>query len=562
MNRYRVWAAMLALIAVALIATGCGSASTSTSDAGLKASDTNPMPRDQVKDGGVVRWAIDEFPTQWNYNQVDGGTQASFLVQAAVLPSAFNVDDKAVLTVNKDYVADAEVTATSPKQVITYTLNPKAKWSDGTPITAKDYIAQWRALRDAEGPYLVSSSTGYENVSSTEQGKDEYEVVTTYSKPFADWQSLFSPLYPASVTSTPEQFNKGWINKIPVTAGPFKVGKIDKTAQSITIVRDPEWWGNPAKLDTIVYRALSPDATVSSFANGEVDVADVGVDASGYKRATGVTGGAVREAGGPDFRHFTINGTSPNLSDEKVRQAITVGIDRAVITRADLTGLNWPTRTLDNHFLVNTQEGYQDNTGDLGKYDAAAAGKLLDAAGWTLNGTYRQKAGKTLTLRFVIPAGVTVSKQEGELTQGMLKRIGVKVDLRTVPADAFFDDYVIPGNYDITPFSWIGTPFPISSAQSIYAKPTKDAKGELQIQQNFARIGTASIDALMEKAAVTLDRGKATDLINEADKQLWQLGHSLTLYQRPQITAVKATLANVGSFGFASVTYEDIGFAK
>ncbi len=423
-------------------------------------------------------------------------------------------------------------------------------------------MAQWKALRSVEGPYLNGSSTGYEDISGVKQGSGPYEVVVTFRKPFGEWQSLFNPLYPEATNSSPEAFNKGWLNKIPVSAGPFKLGKIDETAKQITIVRDPDWWGAPAKLDQIVFRSLSADATVSSFANGEVDVADVGPDPSGYKRALGVSGGAVREAGGADFRHFTLNGTSPNLSDVRVRQAVTVGIDRETIAKADLTGLNWPAVTMDNHFLVNTQVGYRDNTGDLGKADPEKAAQLLDAAGWKLDGTYRKKDGKTLSLRFVIPGDVAISKQEGELVQGMLKEVGIKVVIEAVSGDAFFDDYVIPGNYDIVPFSWIGTPFPVSSAISIYEKPVKNAAGELQVQQNFARIGTAAIDGLMAKAAASLSQKQAFEYLNQADALIWQEGHSLTLYQRPQITAVKATLANVGSYGFQSIPYTDIGFQK
>ena len=49
----------------------------------------------------------------------------------------------------------------------------------------------------------------------------------------------------------------------------------------------------------------------------------------------------------------------------------------------------------------------------------------------------------------------------------------------------FFDKYVTPGQFDIVPFSWIGTPFPISSTKSIYAKPMVGPTGELQIRQNY-----------------------------------------------------------------------------
>jgi peptide/nickel transport system substrate-binding protein len=43
---------------------------------------------------------------------------------------------------------------------------------------------------------------------------------------------------------------------------------------------------------------------------------------------------------------------------------------------------------------------------------------------------------------------------------------------------------------------------------------------------------------------------------------IWEEVHSLTLYQRPEIVATRAELANFGAFGFASGRYEDIGFVR
>jgi peptide/nickel transport system substrate-binding protein len=198
----------------------------------------------------------------------------------------------------------------------------------------------------------------------------------------------------------------------------------------------------------------------------------------------------------------------------------------------------------------------------VGRFDPAKSRRLLDQAGWRLSGAFRTKGGKTLELRFVIPSGVPTSRQEAGLAQAMLRKIGVKLDIRTVPENDFFDRYIQPGNFDITPFSWLGTPLPISSASSIYEKPVKDAKGELAIQQNFARIGSDEIDRLMSSAQEQLDLAKARDLMNQADKLVWDEVHSLVLYQRPQITAVKANLANMGSFGFQSTIYHDVGFVE
>jgi peptide/nickel transport system substrate-binding protein len=239
--------------ALALVAAACGGndngggggggskPTQQQEQAANKAIDIKETPLDQVKQGGTIRWAVDQFSTQWNYNQLNGPEVSTSRVPYGVMPYAFISDETAKSFPNKDFVTDAKVTQ-SPKQTVTLTLNPKAKWSDGTPITEKDYEAQWRALRGTNSAYQVSSSTGYDRIESVKQGKDEYEAIATFSKPFADWMSLWSPLYPAEYNSSPDKFNKGYLNKIPVTAGPFKVDKIDSTAKTVTMVPDANWW--------------------------------------------------------------------------------------------------------------------------------------------------------------------------------------------------------------------------------------------------------------------------------------------------------------------------------
>jgi len=568
-------ASLLAVLvsATAFVVAACGGSGSGSDTGGnakptkqqeasaTKQIDINEQPLDKVKQGGTIRWAVDQFSTQWNYNQLNGPEASTAQVLYGVMPYAFIADKTAKTSPNPEYLTSAKAETTDGKQVVTLEINPKAKWSDGTPITEKDFETQWTALKDPSGKYQIASSTGYDRIGSVKQGKDEREVIATFDKPFADWMSLWSPLYPAKYQDSPEHFNKGYLNKIPLTSGPFKVDKIDKSAKTVTMVPDPNWWGAKPKLDRIITRALELDAGVNAFVNGEVDVNLLPNDPASYKRAKSAKNGVIRVAGGPDFRHFTFNGTSPNLSDVNVRQAIAMAINRNAINKADLTGLPWPARTMDNHFLVNTQAGYKANAGTIGQYNPDKAKQMLDAAGWKQgSGGFRTKGGKTLELRFVIPTGVAASKQEGELTQAMLKDVGVKLDVRSVPSDDFFDKYVSTGNFDITPFSWLGTPFPISSAQSIYANPTKDANGELQIQQNFARVGSKEIDDLMDKAEETLDQNEAFDLINQADTLVWNEVHSITFYQRPQMNGVNKNLANVGSYGFAQPDYTKIGF--
>jgi peptide/nickel transport system substrate-binding protein len=155
----------------------------------------------------------------------------------------------------------------------------------------------------------------------------------------------------------------------------------------------------------------------------------------------------------------------------------------------------------------------------------------------------------------VLPSGSATARQEGELVQAMMQQIGVKVELRTVPGDDLFDKYVIPGDFDIAPFSWLGTPFPVSAERSIFALPSGG-----DIHQNYARVGSGQIDTLLDRAMAAPDQGSAVRLTNEADRLVWQEAAVIPLYQRPQLVAVRSGLVNFGARGFHDLAYEDIGF--
>jgi peptide/nickel transport system substrate-binding protein len=514
------------------------------------ANDINPVDRDALADGGTLRWSITGMPANYNSGELDGTNVDTSAVVGALLPTMFDFDAKAQPTVNPDYLESAEVTATDPKQVVTYKINPKAAWDDGTPITWADFEAQWKARNGTNPAYRISSSNGYEHIESVVQGAGDREAVVTFRQPFVDWKGLFSYLYPASTNNDPAVFNDGWKEKPLTTAGPFRLEAIDLTAQSITLVRNDKWWGRRAKLDRIIYRVIAADAEIDALVNNEIDFMDIGPDVNKFQRASQASGVTIRKAGGPNFRHITINGASEILKD------------REQIAKTLLGPLGVDPEPLQNHIFMANQKGYKDNAGDLSTHNLEEARRLLDEAGWKVEGDIRRKDGKDLVIRFVIPSQVASSLQESNLVMAMLKEVSAKVDIVTVPSADFFDKHIIPGNYDFTVFSWLGTALPISSAKSIYAQPTPRPDGSLDIKQNYARTGTPEIDALFDRATAEVDEQKAIDLANQADGLIWEQVHSLTLYQRPELIAVRGKLANFGAFGFASTRYEDIGFAK
>ncbi len=86
------------------------------------------------------------------------------------MPSAFDFEADAAPVVNEDYFTSIELTSEDP-QVVTYDINPDATWSDGTPITAADLIAQWQAINGTNPAYNISSSNGYDQIESVEAGR-------------------------------------------------------------------------------------------------------------------------------------------------------------------------------------------------------------------------------------------------------------------------------------------------------------------------------------------------------------------------------------------------------
>jgi peptide/nickel transport system substrate-binding protein len=136
------------ILALAVLLMSCGG---NSSDNGGTATDTGAAPpppatanevkatsRDQLQDGGKLTWPVSSLPSNWNYNQLDGTEQDGTYMILALMPQVFIADAKGALSYNPDYLTGPPTLVTEPKQVVTYELNPKAMWYDGTPVTWED----------------------------------------------------------------------------------------------------------------------------------------------------------------------------------------------------------------------------------------------------------------------------------------------------------------------------------------------------------------------------------------------------------------------------------------
>jgi peptide/nickel transport system substrate-binding protein len=547
--------AVAALLLSGGLTAGCGGGGGAPAKQGEQprtgSADINPKPRESLRKGGTLRLSIQQWITQYNVGQTDGTQGDGASILALTQPALWFLDANGVPSANPDVLTSADVSTDGGKQVVTYRLNPKATWSDGTPVTWQDFATQWKTLNGTDDRFQVASTTGYDTITGVERGGDDRTAKVTFKAPYADWQSLFNPLMPGAALDTPEEFNTGWIEKIPVWGGPWKLGTADKTAQTITVVPNERYWGAKPLLDSVVFRALDATAITEAYLNNEIDQAP-GREADAYKRLAGAANTAIRTGGRWDETQLTVGHNGP-LADERVRQAVANAVDRSALAAAQSAGLPFKVNTIGNHFFMPSQDGYRDNSGDTGRFDVARAKQQLDQAGWVAgaDGKPRTKDGAALKLVFVVSnrAGTDLP----QLIQNMLAQVGIEVELRKVPSNDFFAKYVNVGAFDLTYFRNVDNIYPS------LLFPVYRSDGE----QNYGKVGTPEIDKLLDQAGAETNRGKAVELLNQADVLLWKAGHSVPLFQTPQISAVRPGLANFGAYGLSSERqYVDVGWTS
>ncbi|MFH8988759.1 ABC transporter family substrate-binding protein [Streptomyces sp. NPDC017940] len=429
--------------------TGCGADDEpSTPTAGQ---DIAPATRDLIADGATMKWAVDALPETFNAFQSDADATTT-RVAGAVLPAMYRIDAQGRAQRNPDFLESAEVVEREPRQVVLYKLNQQAVWGNGREIGADDFAAQWRALSGRDSAYWTARNAGYDRIGKIERGANNLEVRVTFDKPYADWRSLFSPLYPKEVMGTPDSFNDGARTKLKVTAGPFALKGVNRSAGRITLQRNPRWWGRPAKLDKLILRSVPRSQRAAALAEGRVDLADIdageanrialaardnkdtrGALAHGpgaqltpagalrswavahgsdeeaadteqrarkktrkavaryAEQQKGLRGFVVRKSLEPAYTQLALNGSEGPLADDRVRRAVARALDRDELAETVLKPLGLPAEPVGSHLALAGQDAYADNSGALGDQDAAEARALLADAGWTPGAVPEQK---------------------------------------------------------------------------------------------------------------------------------------------------------------------------
>ncbi|WP_017622476.1 ABC transporter family substrate-binding protein [Nocardiopsis chromatogenes] len=558
------------VLALALAATACGGGG---DDGGggdapsledIAASDLNPQPREELEEGGIFIWGSSQAIEQFMSHHTDGNLAAALDILKAVMPSAFRYTDKGEAEPNPAYVEDFQQNDEGTE--MTFVLNKDAEWSNGEPITWEDYEQQWKTLSGQEdGDFGAPGEVyAYQSVEDIEEGADEYEFTVTFSEPFAEYGMLFEQLYPKEVMEDADKFNEDYMNDIPITAGPFDFKEIDKKSDTVILERNDDWWGEKALLDEIHFQPGDPEGQAQAFANGEIDAFYVGYTASTYETASSREDGHVTQAIDNGYRYIEMNADSPMLSDVDVRHAVMLGIDRSALAQLSLEGINWPSDPTANRLLRSSDPAFQDNSGDLGEQDQDRARELLDGAGWTLDGDAEVRTnedGEELEMRYFCPAGVKACESEAEVTKEMLGEVGIKVTTDSIPTEAFFNDHIYTGDFELASFVQVGTTPYVGESFENFTGPF-DEDGE-DWGNNNARTSTDEINEKFDELRQTVDPEEYGKLANEIDALLWENGQGIPFFQRTGTYAVADGLANVGGPGLQSNWhYEDIGWTE
>ena len=508
-----------------------------------------------VRSGGTATYAIDQDVAGFNVNQA---TDNEFVLQEILnqtLPSVYITTPALKEVLNTNYVTSAKVTSTSPQTVV-YNINPKATWSDGTPINADDFVYMWQAdsgnpkFKDVKGAAFQPASTaGYSQIKSVTGSNNGKTVTVVFSQPFGDWQSLFSNILPSHIAKQ-VGFNNGFQSfgpAVKVSGGPFQISSYSK-GQSLIETRNPKWWGTPAKLDKLVFKIFSDDNQIPpAIQNGEVDASNPAQASLQFKDAVASSPNVTTNIiGGLEFQHMDFNQSNAYLAKLPVRQAIIAGTNRQEIVQRVVGPIDPSLKPLDNRIYTPNLPQYQDTAGSAGAFDPAKAKTLLKGAGFKMGSdgyfqpTFGPEKGKDLTLSISTTSGEPVRAQIEQLFQADMKAIGVKINIQNYSPDQLFGTVGPKGQFDIIEFAWVSTPF-ASGNVSIYCSYTNANL----CGQNWDHYANPQEDKLLNQAASTLDPTAAAQLYNQADAQLWKDAVTLPLFQQPQLTTWNNKFGNI-----------------
>lgn len=403
---------------------------------------------------------------------------------------------------------------------LTFRLRPDVFWHDGERTDAYDVAFTWERVTDP--------ATGFPNATFWDRygrGAGGIEVVDSLTVRFSlephagyldPWRVVaIMPEHLLADVPAEELGRHPYARTCPVGNGPFvfREHRLDEQWSFQANPAFPESLGGRPWVDRYVYRVIPEETTLlTELLTGNLDVY---VQAR-PDHAARIADSPVAELVAFPFRNVNFlawNGRRPPLDDARVRRALTLGIDRETMVAALLEGYG----VVADGSVPPFHWAHDPAIGADDVHDPAAAGALLDAAGWTDrdgDGVRENAAGEPLEITLTYNAGNQQRADIATIVQDQLARIGVRIEPELLEIPTLVARVLDPTvrDFDGVVFGWV-TEFNLDD-RALFSSD------RLMQPYAFAGMENPRIDALLEEIARTADRDAALPLWREYQRLL------------------------------------------
>jgi peptide/nickel transport system substrate-binding protein len=514
--------------------------------------DPNGCNSGETADGGEIVWAVEQEQASWNTNTTTGGTFVLAQMMDSITVDTGNFLPDGSWEWNLDLLAEEPQLTSEEPQAWTYRILPEAKWSDGTDITADDFTFLW-FHNSGNSDHCTAcdppATAGFDAIESIE-GTDNGKTVTVTLRPgekFAEWQFLFTDLYPAHIGAqqgdldTPEgmqaasdyfaETQPSW------SGGPFQVVEAD-LRQQLILEPNPNYYGDQPPLDKVTYRIITEqDALVTALSSGEIDGSRPQPNPDMVQQVGAMEGMLDYVGTSYEWEHIDLNLENQWLADVELRRALFTAIDIPNINDRTYASFFPEVTQKKNYLFLESDEAYfQDHITGTGQGtgDADAAMDILTAAGYELvDGTLTLDGQQVGPLRMVHTEGNALRETIAQLVQQDLAEIGIDV---TVETTAELGNTLTNGDFDVIVYAWVGSPQFQGSGQQFW---------DSESGSNYGSYQNAEVDRLVREALNQSELAVVADLLNQAQAILASEAYSLPIADRPAYTFVRDDYLNV-----------------
>ncbi|HUU10056.1 MAG TPA: peptide-binding protein [Phycisphaerae bacterium] len=424
-------------------------------------------------------------------------------------------------------------------KTITFHLDPRARFSDGKPVTADDVVFSIETVMNPEID-CASLRSYYEDMQGCEKVDDRTVRFTwkkTYFKSF-EVSGAFAPVLPRHVYrfDKPNDFND--INDRLVGTGPYVFEKW-VTGQQIALRRNEQYWRARPSFDRMTFRVILEDqAYVQAFLAGEIDYVSVQPEWWVKLKADPRAGRDFimhRYSAPAGYRYLAWNCARPPFDDARVRRAMTHLVWREQLVKYLEYDIS---RVVTGPFWVDSPQ--YDRTVKPWAFDRAEAARLLKEAGWEdrdADGWIENPDGRRLEFELSLPASLQAYRDMARVLKEEFRRVGIVMNVRFYEW-AVFITKLDNRDFDAISLAWTGSVE--GDPNQIWHSSQIEGRGH-----NFISFRNARSDRLIEEARATMDEAKRNALYHEFHRLLHDEQPYTFLWSRDALALVSPRLRGV-----------------